>query len=124
MAKPSQALEANLRLVNHQITIIDQEIEQRKVLSTKILDKLNRQLNLYLEVKNDKIKLADFSPNRGFSEDQEHVRQLIRETQHHIRVEEQTCWVDLKKLNEEKRQLMKEKAQLEFNLQVMQHQTR
>lgn len=118
-SKPANALEANLRLVIYQIEKITLEIEQRKALSEKILAKLKEQLETYYSVRNNPIALLDHSAGQGYLKDREHINQLIRETRHQICMEERSCFNDLQKLQWEKRNLEREKAELEFNLSLI-----
>jgi len=116
---PSSAFQAQIRLLEHQIYKIKQEIHQRQELSTTILQKLKKQLDTYQSAKNNRMKLPDHSAGHGYQEDREHVNQLIRETESLIRQEETSSWNDIQKLQEEKRFLEKEKSQLEFNLSLV-----
>lgn len=117
--KPASALEANLRLVIHQIEKINLEIDQRKTLSEKILAKLKEQLETYYSVRNNPTALLDHSSGQGYLKDREHVNHLIRETKRQSRIEERSCFNDLQKLQWEKRNLERKKAELEFNLSLM-----
>lgn len=121
MAKldPREALQNNIKLIQSQIEKIELEIEQRKTLSEKILAKLNERLETYYAVRNNPSALPDYSPGEGFLKDREHVNELIRLTRKEICIEERTCFNDLQKLQWEKRNLEREKAQLEFNLHLL-----
>lgn len=112
-------LESNLRPVVYQLEKINLEIEQRKILSEKILTQLKDRIAQLMAVKNDPTALLDYSEGKGFLMDREHVNQLIRETRHQISVEECSCWNDLQKLQWEKRIFEREKMKLEFNLRII-----
>jgi len=116
---PERALENNLRLIEHQLVKIEEEIQQRRLLSQRILSKLKEKLEVYLTARNDPTALLNHSPGEGFLKDREHVNQLIRETRHQIAVEEVACWNDIQRLLWEKRRLEREKAQLELNLKLL-----
>jgi len=110
---PKKALENNLRLIELQLEKIHEQIEQRKALSERILAKLQKQLNTYTEIINDPLYRANHAKDKA------ELNQLIREAKRQICIEEKACWNDLQKLSWEKRKLEREKAELEFNLKLL-----
>jgi uncharacterized protein YukE len=114
---PQKALENNLRLIELQLSRIDQEIEQRKQLSKQILAELKRRLEKYNEIAWHREKRSEYA------KDMEKFNKLVRETQDQLLSEEVSCWSHIQRLLWEKRQLEREKARLELNLKLIKGET-
>ena len=113
MPNAREILERQLLLINQQISKIEEEIEERKRLSESLLNRLKNRLETYLEVKNEPLNM------KNHAEDKRQLNKLIENIKNKIAFEEIQCWHDIQKLLWEKRQLEREKMELEMNLKLL-----
>mgnify|MGYP007059382974 CR=1 FL=1 len=120
---PREALENTRALIEFQLSQVEREVKDRECLSKEILDKLQKELDDLLSAKGHPIKQYDYATGISPFKDQEHIQNLIRSAKANIRAEEKSLWTDIQKLEWERRQLQRERAQINFSLKLLDEQS-
>lgn len=116
---PEKALENTKSLIEFQLSKVEMEVRDRERLSRRILEKLQKELDDYFTAKSHPIRCYEYATGINPFEDQKRIQELIQKTKHNIRVEEKSCWNDVQKLEWERRQLQRERAQIIFSIHLL-----
>ena len=96
--------------IDRELQRIEEQLEQRESLHTESIDELESKLDWYIE------RLEDLY-RRSFdtSEEAEKVKDRIEEFYREIRIEKRKRWQDRQKLQRERRELLRERSQVDLD---------